>query len=332
MVHSSKMLHVQEWLRKVPVTDKGIVFSFFKGFLDLVEAILARDGVEYQRFDGDIGGDAKAKALHDFQTGPAKVLLATIASGGVGLNVVQANHVLFADRWFNPTVHEQAADRTHRIGQTKECHIEYVDAQDTFDEVMKCLMDKKKANAKVVLADGTDLGAMKRDDVKWEQVAGELHRKMQSLRAQRMGLPDPHAAKAPRAGPEPPGMEGVETPNVRAQGDPDVEPWKQEGQHPKPGKRRPQFGMEHQSTPDLIKRESGHRAAPAPLVPNKYNGQGEGVPCGALATVCQWACEQCTYLNEARAYNCAVCTAMPDGAATPTTRRADSQADWAQQA
>ena len=66
--------------------------------------------------------------------------------GGVGLNLVEANHVLFCDRWFNPTVHDQAMDRTHRIGQTKAVFVDYIDCIDTFDMVMKSTMERKALN------------------------------------------------------------------------------------------------------------------------------------------------------------------------------------------
>jgi hypothetical protein len=32
----------------------------------------------------------------------------SVSTGGTGLNVTEANHILFLDRWFNPCVHDQA--------------------------------------------------------------------------------------------------------------------------------------------------------------------------------------------------------------------------------
>ena len=60
--------------------------------------------VRTERFDGDVGQDGRSKALERFKVDPEKrVLLATIHSGGVGLNITQANHVFFCDRWYDPT-------------------------------------------------------------------------------------------------------------------------------------------------------------------------------------------------------------------------------------
>ena len=100
-----------------------LVFSFFKAFLDLAEAMLVIEmGITCGRFDGDCASQkAKSAVLNAFRSadGP-RVLLATIHSGGVGLNITIANHVIFADRWPNPQIAEQAICRAHRIGQTRE--------------------------------------------------------------------------------------------------------------------------------------------------------------------------------------------------------------------
>lgn len=176
---SIKMTKVAAWVSSLPKSDKFIIFSYFISFLDLMEAMLTRDAVKTYRFDGDTAN--KAKVLADFCEKPAakvRGLLATISSGGIGLNitavcmnahdrlylqllrtivsnfertpfrlpagglggVAQANHVLFADRWFNPQVHAQAEARAHRIGQKKPVTVAYIDATGTIDTCMKVFL------------------------------------------------------------------------------------------------------------------------------------------------------------------------------------------------
>ena len=136
--------------------DKIIIFSFFKSFLDLAEGMLVHAmRLSVERFDGDVGGQVRSAALERFRTDPSKkLLLMTIQSGGVGLNITAANHVIFTDRWFNPQVHEQAICRAHRIGQTKPVDVHYLDARNTFDEAVRHIMEKKATNSEFVMRSG----------------------------------------------------------------------------------------------------------------------------------------------------------------------------------
>ena len=53
--------------------------------------------------------------------------------------------MLFLDRWYNPMVHEQAMDRAHRIGQTKDVSVSFLDANMSLDEVMAHINRQVKA-------------------------------------------------------------------------------------------------------------------------------------------------------------------------------------------
>jgi hypothetical protein len=193
---SSKLVELRGLLVAVPPGDKVLVFSFFKGFLDLAEGMLEAElDIRCARFDGDIGPDEKTAQLARFKAEPdVRVLLATIHSGGVGLNIIEANHVFFCDRWFNPQVMEQAVCRVHRIGQTKEVRVVYLDAQGTFDEVMKTVMNSKRSNSEIVLADGvTAIGAPAAGGggVGYKDLGNLIFRELQAMVARRDGVVAP---------------------------------------------------------------------------------------------------------------------------------------------
>lgn len=114
-------------------------------------------------------------------------------------------------------MHDQAVSRAYRIGQKKEVHEIYLDARDTFDDVMRTVMDTKSNNATVVLADGTELGQGSCGGLSYQESAGMCN-EMLAMIARRNdradGLvftPDPKAkgkakAKAdakPKAEPKP---------------------------------------------------------------------------------------------------------------------------------
>ena len=52
-----------------------------------------------------------------------QVMLLALQAGGVGLNLTSANHVFMLDIHWNPALEVQAADRCHRVGQTRDVYI-----------------------------------------------------------------------------------------------------------------------------------------------------------------------------------------------------------------
>ena len=70
---------------------------------------------------------------------------------GIGLTIIEANHVIHYGRWWNPAVESQATDRTYRIGQTKDVFVYLPILRDpsgrvtpTFDERLDDLMERKQ--------------------------------------------------------------------------------------------------------------------------------------------------------------------------------------------
>ena len=108
---SAKLVSIVLELKSIPLGDKAIILSFFKGSLDLLEAILHYElHINCARFDGDVQPGERAEELERFKTDETcRFLLMSVQTGGVGLNVVEANRVIFIDRWFNPFVHEQVS-------------------------------------------------------------------------------------------------------------------------------------------------------------------------------------------------------------------------------
>jgi len=183
---SSKINAVVDWYLEVPQDDKVLILSFFKTGLDLLEGIFCHDyGIDCARFDGDVNGRTRQGELDRFKTDPeCRILLATVQSGGVGLNIVEANHVAFLDRWFNPFVHQQAEDRCHRIGQTKDVEVVYFDCAATIDEAMSLLNARKLENSAVVLADGFEIGH-KPQTLNYKELSGVLRNLILAIRCHR---------------------------------------------------------------------------------------------------------------------------------------------------
>lgn len=96
---------VSNFKTKVPSTDKVLIVSFFKGSLDLLEAMFHEHKIEVARFDGDIKVTERQQVLDRFKTKTScRVLLMTAHTGGTGLNITEANHVWFTERYCKSTL------------------------------------------------------------------------------------------------------------------------------------------------------------------------------------------------------------------------------------
>ncbi len=88
--------------------------------------------------------------IQRFQSDPSvNFIILSPDVAGVGLTLVEANHVIHYGRWWNPAKESQATDRVYRLGQTKEVHVYYLIAKDpegefqSFDEKLDALIDRR---------------------------------------------------------------------------------------------------------------------------------------------------------------------------------------------
>jgi superfamily II DNA or RNA helicase len=148
---------------------KALVFSQFLGMLALIRAKLDELGVKYEYFDGSTSAPDREKAIQSFQnTDEVRVFLISLKAGGVGLNLTAADYVYIVDPWWNPAVEQQAIDRTHRIGQTKNIFAYRMICRDTIEDKILSLQDKKRALAKDIISDDASfVKALTREDVEY---------------------------------------------------------------------------------------------------------------------------------------------------------------------
>jgi non-specific serine/threonine protein kinase len=148
---------------------KALVFSQFLGMLGLIREKLTELGVKFEYFDGSTSAVDREKAIQSFQKNDeVRVFLISLKAGGVGLNLTAADYVYIVDPWWNPAVEQQAIDRTHRIGQTKNIFAYRMICKDTIEDKILQLQDKKRALAKDLVSD--DDGFVKtltREDVEY---------------------------------------------------------------------------------------------------------------------------------------------------------------------
>lgn len=124
----------------------ALVFSQFIGCLDLIEKALVAAGLTYYRIDGSIPVIQRKKIIESFQFNRdgISILLLSLKTGGVGLNLTRANYVFHVDPWWNPAVENQASDRAHRMGQRNTVFITRLVMHQSIEEKMMGLKAAKQ--------------------------------------------------------------------------------------------------------------------------------------------------------------------------------------------
>jgi SWI/SNF-related matrix-associated actin-dependent regulator of chromatin subfamily A3 len=148
--------------------DKTVIFSQWTRFLDLVQARLEKEGYKFCRIDGTMPARRRDESLHALENDDdTTIMLASLGVCAVGLNLTSANQIILSDSWWAPAIEDQAVDRVHRLGQTKDCRVFRLVVEGTIeDSVLDIQQDKRKL---MRLAFGEKKG--KRDQVKTGRLA-----------------------------------------------------------------------------------------------------------------------------------------------------------------
>ena len=124
---------------------KILLFSQFVTMLAIIEEKLKQHNIAYSKLTGQTR--KREEAINAFQEGDAKVFLISLKAGGVGLNLTAADTVIHYDPWWNPAVERQATDRAYRIGQDKPVFVYKLLTEETVEEKILKLQEKKQALA-----------------------------------------------------------------------------------------------------------------------------------------------------------------------------------------
>ncbi|CAO1633738.1 unnamed protein product [Sympodiomycopsis kandeliae] len=147
---------------------KGVIFSQFTSFLDLVEIVLKRHHHPFLRLDGSTSQKDRQEILSTFASHSSHMLiLISLRAGGVGLNLTSANHVWLLDVWWAGQIEDQCIDRIHRIGQERDVFVHRYLIQNSIEDRILLIQNRKR-----ILVSQT-LGAASADD-QGEESQGEM--------------------------------------------------------------------------------------------------------------------------------------------------------------
>lgn len=144
---------------------RALVFSQFTGYLGLVRDRLREEGIGASYLDGRTRD--RAARIEAFRTGSDPVFLISLKAGGFGLTLTEADYVFILDPWWNPAAELQAIDRTHRIGQDKHVMVYRMVSEDTIEEKVVALQERKRDLFAKVVGEAGDLAApLTADDIR----------------------------------------------------------------------------------------------------------------------------------------------------------------------
>jgi SNF2 family DNA or RNA helicase len=145
LIHDLLVSKQESELLPLEAPIKSVIFSGWTAHLDLIQMALEENGIKYTRLDGKMTRTARGGALDSFREDPSiHVILVSITAGGLGLNLTTANKVYVMEPQYNPAAEAQAVDRVHRLGQKREVETVRYIMQDSFEEKMLELQEKKK--------------------------------------------------------------------------------------------------------------------------------------------------------------------------------------------
>ncbi|XP_031743556.1 probable helicase CHR10 isoform X3 [Cucumis sativus] len=169
---SGKLVVLDQLLQKLHESQhRVLLFAQMTHTLDILQDFLELRNFSYERLDGSIRAEERFAAIRSFSSNSvggssqttrndAFVFLISTRAGGVGLNLVSADTVIFYEQDWNPQVDKQALQRAHRIGQINHVlSINLVTSQTVEEVIMRRAERKLQLSQKVVGEDYIDQDA-----------------------------------------------------------------------------------------------------------------------------------------------------------------------------
>lgn len=119
-----RAIETVEQLKLIPKESKTIIWHKFNSDLELLQHALDEEKIKCVYVNGKMTLKEREKAIKQFKTSKnINVLVININIGNLGLNLQEANYMIYYNSTFDYAKRIQSEDRIYRIGQNKNCHI-----------------------------------------------------------------------------------------------------------------------------------------------------------------------------------------------------------------
>jgi len=138
-----KLSEAIKWIANfIEVDGKLVVFAVHTFVID---AIMEEFKTVAVKIDGSVSQTERQNAVDRFQNDDSiRLFVGNIRAAGVGITLTASSNVVFLELPWTPGELVQAEDRCHRIGQKDSVTIHYLLANNTIEERIATLIDKKR--------------------------------------------------------------------------------------------------------------------------------------------------------------------------------------------
>lgn len=146
-----KMPRLIELIDEFIDNDKPILI--FSNYIAPLKFLLEHYGQHAAILTGEMNKNERQETIDKLVSGQAKIGLFSLLAAGMGIDGLQhkIDTVVFLNMDWTPANHEQAEDRTHRIGQKAQVQVYYMICDGTTDEYMRDILKEKQATADVIV-------------------------------------------------------------------------------------------------------------------------------------------------------------------------------------
>ncbi|CAH0520029.1 unnamed protein product [Peronospora belbahrii] len=209
-LESTKLTALMQELKKVRACrERVLVISQWTSYLDMIGERLeihnaqcearvlsvndaseaGNEAIMFAKLDGRMSVKDREQVVRNFQQHedtfdmgpvvgpPLDVLLLSLRTGGLGLNLTAAAHVFIMEPSWNPSLERQAIDRAHRFGQTREVRVVRFIIKGSIEERVVALQHKKRQLTAAFLGDGGIISSAKENRLHESRLStGDLRR------------------------------------------------------------------------------------------------------------------------------------------------------------
>lgn len=159
-IHGPKIDELEVILKELIIegNEKAVIFSQWLRMTELIEHVLARNGIKYVHLNGSVPSKQRKGLMSQFKEDPECMVFLSTDAGGVGLNLQSGSVVINMDIPWNPAILEQRIGRVHRLGQKRTVRvINFVSSSSIEARILELLKFKKSLFTGALDAEGEDV-------------------------------------------------------------------------------------------------------------------------------------------------------------------------------